>query len=349
MEKYLVSPNLSKSEFITECFKVDSDSKTIDFFWNMYLSLHESLLPDIDSSDNVLVLIKNGLAWYNLYKEIGHPEEWCKKALDWCELLKIEQTFENVADCLCKIYWEERADPSSQAEAELDRHCDYISRKYGKSPIYMRFFRDWYKNDPDGSQYLERYEEMEKRYNEAIGKGKDDDFAYFYAEQDGDDSFAWRLTEERERLIREGWDENFIEVYLHEYQSRFEEDGSEREHPKIPAVWEEKVIAYMKGWDYARKNGLGYDFIDTYTNVYFNARHPNNYSAIPWERFDEYVLDIAIRRHNGESVQTEPDDPEFWKSLLEEKSRQSKHRKSRDQEIIEETLEMMCPNGMDED
>jgi hypothetical protein len=37
-----------------------------------------------------------------------------------------------------------------------------------------------------------------------------------------------------------------------------------------------------------------------------NASYPENPKAISWDRFDDFVLDIAKRRFKGENVDVEP-------------------------------------------
>ena len=91
-----------------------------------------------------------------------------------------------------------------------------------------------------------------------------------------------------------------------------EEDGAERKHPDVPALWEEKVDAGMKAWDYARKEDSGVAlkdrplFVKIYIDVYIQASRPENPKAIPWDRFDDFVMDIALRRYKGENAEIEP-------------------------------------------
>jgi hypothetical protein len=69
----------------------------------------------------------------------------------------------------------------------------------------------------------------------------------------------------------------------------------------------------MNAWDLTRgsdfqKSSLEEKkrFIDIYVNVFMNASYPENPKAIPWDRFDDFVLDIAKRRFKGENVDVEP-------------------------------------------
>ena len=69
----------------------------------------------------------------------------------------------------------------------------------------------------------------------------------------------------------------------------------------------------MKAWDITRGSDFQESlleekkrFIGIYINVYMNALYPENPKAIPWDRFDDFVLDIAKRQFKGENVDVEP-------------------------------------------
>lgn len=210
----------------------------------------------------------------------------------------------DIADCLWMIIRDRFIDHDPDFEQELRRHCEFIGKQFGKSDIYMRFFYEWYEDINGGSEMLDYFSDMEFYYNDAISKGKSEDFAYFYATWGR--YGAWQTAELREKLQEEGRDEDYIRTYLYHYADALEEDGEERKHPDIPAYWEEKVIAYMKGWEYTQGSGKSFSpkeqekFISIYVDVYLQASHPNNPNAIPWDRFDEFVLDISERRYRGE-------------------------------------------------
>ena len=119
---------------------------------------------------------------------------------------------------------------------------------------------------------------------------------------------AWKLAELRERLKKEGKDELYVDVCLRKSAELVDEYGSE-----IPEHKTKEVKAYMNAWDLTRgrdfqKSSLEEKkrFIDIYVNVYMNASYPENPKAIPWDRFDDFVLDIAKRRFKGENVDVEP-------------------------------------------
>ena len=107
---------------------------------------------------------------------------------------------------------------------------------------------------------------------------------------------------------KEGKDELYVDVCLRKNAELVDEYGSE-----IPEHKTKEVKAYMNAWDLTRgsdfqKSSLEEKkrFIDIYVNVFMNASYPENPKAIPWDRFDDFVLDIAKRRFKGENVDVEP-------------------------------------------
>ena len=133
-----------------------------------------------------------------------------------------------------------------------------------------------------------------------------------------------RIKRQRALLKKEGWDKLYIDVYMDKYEEGLLEDGEEREHPDIPTYWETKVIAYMKAWDYVRNSEIKGDykektrFIDIYMNEYLNASFPDHPEKIPWDRFEEYVMDRALKRFRGESVEMEPLDLDELREMEKE-------------------------------
>ncbi len=356
-ERYTPQPKLGKEVVLAEYAKTGLNMQYAEFFWQQYSATYdrvsEEMPEDEDNSDYALDTTKRGIPWYILYKNIGHPEKWCQMAWDFgaYEDGKTD-SLKDMADCLWMIIRDRFIEHDTDFEQELRRHCDFIGERFGKSRIYMRFFYEWYEDLSGGSEMLDHFRDMEFRYNDAISKGKSEDFAYFYATWGR--SEAWRIAELRERLKEEGRDEDYIRTYLYHYADALEEDGEERKHPDIPAYWEEKVNAYMKGWEYTQGSGKSFSpkemekFISIYVDVYLQASHPNNPNAIPWDRFDEFVLDISERRFRGDNVEIEPWDPELIQELMRMNQKHAE-RKSRSQQIIEDTLDMMFPNGSDDD
>jgi len=354
MEKELIpQPKLSKEEVIAEYVKTGLAPKYADVFWHLYSDEYDGLEGEPDDSAWALETAKYGIVWYILYKEIGHPEDWCQAAAGFGKENQYEElSLENIADCLSEVYRKFWQQDEASAVIELRRQCDHIGERFGKSPLYMRLFYEWYEDMSGGSDLLDHFSEMEFAYNDAISKGKSDDFAYFYATYPW--SEPWRIAELRESLQKEGKDEDYIQLYLIKYADGLEDNGEEREHPDMPASWEEEVTAYMQGWDYARKeeSGIGAKdqqrFIDVYVRTYMSARHPLNPSVIPWDRFDDFVLDIAVREFHGEHVEIEPWDPEAFNECMKT-GRDPVEHKSREQLLREDILDMMYPNGQDDD
>ena len=319
-------------------------------FWDNYCIIYDELAGEENRLDEAFRQNKVGMNWYILYKQIGHPELWCRVAWDVGRLEpNLELTIETDAECLKRAYELHWKESPEEAKHELDRHCAFVAKTFNKSPIFMRFYHEWNVEQYGGSDMLPHFEEMEQAYAYAQSKGKDDDFAYYYATSEGDDPSAnWRISEAREKLKTLGWDEGYIFEYLEKYRDGIYNNGIERSHPDIPTDWEVNIIAYMNGWDYARKNNLDKHFVDVYQNVYLNAYYADNPEVIPWDRFDAFVLDIALRRYKGEDAEIEPYDPE----LIEERIRSYRATESKRRpgySLNDEMWDIMYPNGMDDD
>ena len=301
MEPVYKQPKLSKENVYAEYAKNGFSPLYAEIYWKHYSSIYDELDGSEDDSDWALESARYGLEWYILYKENGHPESWCEDAFSFgCGSWHVEFTLENIAECLFDIYSKHCINPEtrSQAEEELHRHCDYIARAFGKSPVFMRFFREWYEEGSGGRDLIEEFERMESLYNEAISKGKDDDFAYFYATWPGRD--AWHMAEVRESLIKDGWDKDYVNMYLHQYEEGLLTDGRERQDPAVPMFWEEEVIAYMRGWDYARKHQCPHGFIGMFQHVFLCLTYKN--SDIPSSIDDETVIEEMKERYTEESL-----------------------------------------------
>ena len=233
-ETFTPQPKLSKEEVLAEYANTGLDMQYADAFWQQYSStfdrVSEEMPEDEDNSDYALDTTKRGIPWYILYKNIGHPEKWCQMAWNFGAYEDGKtNALKDIADCLWEIIRDRFIDKDPDFEQELRRHCNFIGKQFGKSDIYMRFFYEWYKDMSGGSEMLVHFDQMENAYNDAISKGKSEDFAYFYATWGR--SGAWRIAELREKLQKEGWDKDYIQTYLYQYADGLEEDGEEREHP----------------------------------------------------------------------------------------------------------------------
>ncbi len=290
MEPVYKQPKLSREDVLAEYAKTGLSPLYAEIYWKHYSSIYDELDGSDDDSDWALESARYGLEWYIRYKEIGHPDSWCEEAFHYGSgSWYVEFTLENMAECLYETYLKHRINPESrsQAEEELHRHCDYIARTFGKSPVFMRLFREWYEGGSGGRDLIEEFERMESLYNEAIAKGKDDDFAYFYATWPGRE--AWHLAEVRESLQKDGWDEDYVGMYLHQYEEGLLTDGRKRQNPAVPTFWEEEVIAYMRGWDYARKHQHPHEFIKMFQNVFLNLAYKD--SNAPTAIDDDAVIE----------------------------------------------------------
>lgn len=303
-EKFTPQPKLSKEEVLAEYAKTGLDMQHADAFWQQYSSTYdrvsEEMPEDEDNSDYALNTTKRGIPWYILYKNIGHPEKWCQMAWNFGAYEDGKtNALKDIADCLWEIIRDRFIDKDPDFEQELRRHCNFIGKQFGKSDIYMRFFYEWYKDMSGGSEMLDHFDQMEHAYNDAISKGKGEDFACFYANWGR--SGAWRIAELREKLQKESWDKDYIQTYLYQYADGLEEDGEEREHPDIPAYWEEKVDALMMGWDYARKHGLDNKFAERFRDIYLNLSHPDEMPDYPFSEVEDRAIQETLKLY-GKSI-----------------------------------------------
>lgn len=325
MEENLTQKPLSKEEILAGFANTTFDPHFVDFFYDRYLDEFE-VWEDYDNPDEMaLKCVKHGLQWYSLYHQIGHHEQWCKAAYGFgCAGVPIDVSLENEIECMAEVT--ERVEAHSKdlfiatKDSEFTKHFEHIKKQYKQDGIFMLFYSEYAKEFGFDSDMLETVSREAYSYNYAIERMKSTDFAYFYATWGREG--AWRIAELRERLQTEGWDEDYVRTYLNQYANGLEEDGEEREHPDVPAFWEEKVIAYMKAWDYSRTENSGIDpeeqrrFINTYIEVYLHASHPENPNAVPWNRFDDFVMDVAKRRFQGEHVDVEPLNAETLKNAI---------------------------------
>lgn len=287
---------LSKEEVLAKFAETGLNPLYSDLFWDKYSFIYDDLDGSEDDSDWALESARCGMEWFILYKAIGHPDNWSEVAFEFGrDTFHQEFTLENMADCLYEVYNSFWPNDKVLADEELHRNCDYIAQRFKKSPIYMRFFYDWYEETSGGSELLEHFEQMEHAYNYAISKGKDDDFAYFYVTWPG--RKAWHMAELRESLKKNGWDDDYVNQYLYQYEEGLLSDGNKRRHPDIPAFWEEEVTAYMRGWDYVRKHKLQHQFIKLFRDTCLILSHPND-TLIPVYIDDETVVEAMKARYS---------------------------------------------------
>lgn len=139
------------------------------------------------------------------------------------------------------------------------------------------------------------------QFEKAIQDGKTEIYAHrfadLYAEDHWDINYCVKYAEKYDECITNGKDEEYAKLYADKYGDGFCNYG-EREDANIPEFWEEKVIGYMKGWEYARANNLKTNFADLYENIYLNAVYSDTPEKTPWDRLDEYVLEETLKKYH---------------------------------------------------
>ena len=305
MEENYTQKPLSKEEILAEFANTTFDARLADFFYDRYLDEFE-VWEDYDNPNEMaLKCVRHGLMWYALYKQIGHHKLWCEEAYSFgCEWVEIEISLENEVICMFTI--EDNLSCYSPdiyrvtKKAEYVKHLSHIKEAYNKDDVFMRFYSEFvfgeFGFDHD---ILDFVSQRAYRYNYAITEGKTSDFAYFYATWGR--CGAWQTAELRERLQKEGWDEDYIRTYLYCYADGLEEGGEEREHPDIPAYWEEKVDAFMKGWDYARKHNLDIKFAERFRDIYLNLAHPDEIPDYPFSETENKAIEETLKLY-GKSI-----------------------------------------------
>ena len=349
MEKEPIpQPKLSKEAVLEEYFKAGFDPRYADFFWETYSSTYDDISRDSpyddDNSDYALSTVKDGMPWYIAYHTIGHPKEWCLKAYHYGAYTPNRKfEFADYAECLREVYRdfikEALENKSKEAEeaanAELKKNCDFIGRMFGKGEVYMRAFYDDHERMTASEDSLDEYDVIERAYYEAIEKGKDTDFAYYYGTLSADKSHedSWRLAEVREQLQKEGRDDVYSRLYLILYSENLQKYGMDKEHPGKQAPWEKAVDAFMNAWEYVRWSGFK-DFSEgkkrrfsrIYMDIYMNAACPD-----PEQGHDSHVLDIALRKFNGEAADYRDREVDI-----------------RERRIVDDILESMFPDVWEE-
>ena len=314
-EEFTPQPKLSREEVLAEYVKTGLDMKFADRFQEKYLEEYDAWSDYDNASDSAMKCLKNGFKWYVQYHQNGHDETWCEGAYRFgCDWIEYDFSLENEIACMewiCEELSYESLDFFNETkETEFAKHFSFVEKEFSRGKTFMRFYAEYVDDNGFNQDMLSIVSNETAYYEEAIRRGKSEDFAYFYATWGR--SGAWRIAELRDRLQAEGKDDDYIRTYLYMYADGLEEDGAERKHPDVPALWEEKVDAGMKAWDYARKEDSGIAlkdrplFVKIYIDVYIQASRPENPKAIPWDRFDDFVMDIALRRYKGENAEIEP-------------------------------------------
>ena len=265
MEKNSTHKLLSKKEILAEFANTAFDAHFADFFYDRFFDEFEVWADYDNPNEMALKCVRHGLTWYALYHQMGHHEQWCKAAYEFgCEGVQSDHSLENEVICMSAIADDLSYNSPEIYEAtrgtEYAKHFSHVKESYNKDDVFMRFYSEYVWEFGFDHDILDTVSQQAYSYKYALSEGKTSDFAYFYATWGR--YGAWQTAELRERLQEEGWDEDYIRTYLYQYADALEEDGEEREHPDIPAYWEEKVEAFMKGWDYARKHNLDIKFAD---------------------------------------------------------------------------------------
>ena len=296
---------LSKEEVLVEFAKTGLNAEYADVFAQKYVDEYETWIDYDNASDNAMKCVKNGFRWFALYKEIGYQELWCESAYSFgCSIVDIDISLDNEIVCMREIVEDLSYDSfetfQTTKEIEFNKHFCHIKKAYGKDDVFMRFYIEYVQDFGFNYDMLDTVSQQAFSYNYAISEGKSDDFAYFYATFCGYE--AWRVAELREKLQMEGWDEDYVRLYVIKYAEGLAEDGEEREHPDIPAWWEEKVDAYMKGWDYARKNNYDDKFAERFQITYLNLSHPDDIPTFPFSEVEDRAVEETIKLYYGKSI-----------------------------------------------
>ncbi len=304
MEETSAQKPLSKEEILAEFANTTFDAVFADFFYDRYLDEFE-VWEDYDNPNEMaLKCVKHGMTWYALYKQIGHHEQWCKAAYEFgCEGVQTDVSLENEVICMRTIADNLSYNSSDIYKAtrriEYVKHFSHVKKAYNKDRFFMRFYSEYVWKYGFDHDILDTVSQQAYRYKYAISEGKISEIAYFYAtwRRCG----AWQTAELLERLQMEGWDEDYIRTYLYLYADAFEEDGQEREHPDIPAYWEDKVDAFMKGWDYARKHNLDIKFAERFRDIYLNLAHPDEIPDYPFSETENKAIEETLKLY-GKSI-----------------------------------------------
>lgn len=303
-EEFTPQPKLSKEAVLAEYAKTGFGPEYAEAFIQKYINEYDTWTDYENASDRALRCVRNGFKWFILYREIGHHELWCEEAYSFGrEWVEIEISLENEVICMSTI-----ADNLSYKSSEIYKatrgteyvkHFSHVKEAYNKDRVFMRFYSEYVWEFGFDHDILDTVSQRVNRYNYAVSEGKTGDFAYFYATWGR--CGAWQMAELKERLWEEGWDDDYTRTYLYLYADALEEDGEERGHPDIPAYWEEKVEAFMTGWDYARKHGLDSKFAESFRDIYLNLAHPDEIPDYPFSEVKQKAIEETLKIY-GKSI-----------------------------------------------
>lgn len=296
--------NIEDIEKYITVSKMDSQALNIviDFFERAINDFIEDGIMEVEQEDckNYILTTSKKLAiHFENQRKLGYSHAWClqyaekmchnedNKLLGWC--------FDAAND----------ADPIL-AENDLLLYC----KLKNADNLFIEKFVKWMKDgegfaNPDAE---EQAEEFSKTYKKQKELGKSDVYASQYANLASTFQYHKIYIEEYafiyDQSISEGKDEQYATVYADKYadnvvdikrRAGISDDEEMLEYVKLEA------LAYVKGWDYARKNIQGdkQRFIKIFVQHYLGLCFPD--VAEDWvgfDKLDEVALKGALEEFN---------------------------------------------------
>lgn len=222
-------------------------------------------------------------------KEKGHSDEWTHIVAN-----SFEDDEERIID---ESYSVIKSIDEELAKQELHLHCKSLCRDELFEKHYLFLF--------EIGEGLNHPQEIAKKYSEIykqqIAKGKTPVYSHQYADLMSSNEYVEIYCEKYafayDKAISEGKSKMYAELFADKYGDGSANHG-ERENRDIPDFWEEKVFAYMNGWEYATNNNFSNKFIGIYENIYLNTIYADEPEKIPWNRLEEYILEEALKKYN---------------------------------------------------
>lgn len=279
-EEFTPQPKLSKDEVYAEYVKTGLDIKFADRFQEKYLEEYNNWSNCDNASDYAMECVKNGFKWYVRYYQNGHHELWCEEAYDYgCDCIERDFDLEDEIACMkwicVGLNYKLPDFFDDTKKTEFAKHFSFVEKEFSRDKTFMRFYVEYADEYGFDEEMLRTVSDETASYNDAIHRGKSEDFAYFYATWGGDD--AWRVAELREK------------------------HQSEREHTNIPTWWE-VVAASRMGWEYARKRNLDIaKFTGLFKDIYLNLSHSDEIPYYPFSEMKKKALEEALK-HYGEGI-----------------------------------------------
>ena len=218
----------------------------------------------------------------------GHSEEWAHLVAESYEdddELIVENAYSSMFLKLAEL-----------AKQDLRLHC----KSLGGDEFFEKHYLFLFETGEGWNNPREVAAEYSRIYKQQITDGKSEIYAHEYANLKSKNVFVEIYCDKYayayDKALLEGKSNEYAELFADMYGDGAANYG-EREHRDIPEFWEEKVFAYMKGWEYATNNNLSDKFIGLYQNVYMNSIYTDEPGEIPWDRLDEYVLEEALKRY----------------------------------------------------